>query len=550
MRKIPFFFAASCAAAWRVPSLVDRAAASAPAISVSLHSGPAGEVPAASLSGRESERGNAAAETRDVDDENNNDDDSNDDDAGDFVARALAANPRFVPPPGDADPAQGAVHFAPRRNLSADFEMADHVDPAQRARLFDVCAVGGVDGEAPVQVPLAGLTTVEECRAALRRFLDEMFASSAVRWRDAALAGITADVAAVTAGAPRRLSAADELLVWKLVVHTVSHGRDTQLFRAIRPLLPRAGYRLPFLLSRVQSYLHRPYDFDTHARGSSGILTGAYARAKVDAIARSLDETGSFVFPDPLPPDVVDAILETAFRACPFSPQQRSYDAGRPPIGVQESGYSPACHRKMLEHETLARLGVDPNVIAALQDYFGAHPLLCQVNAFWSGHSRRRTSQNQILHQDADFMQFTKLFVYLTDTNDTSAGPHTFMPRSLRFTHDLVPGYEMGDRFTDAEATARLGAKHGLEIRPVTGVRGTAVLVDTHNLHRGSNPAPGGHRLVLIYEWAGGSWYTGQITPERDVYPRPDKTYKPTEAWRQFASRFPRVLDFACNLRG
>jgi hypothetical protein len=444
----------------------------------------------------------------------------------------------------DPDPWQHVNYFAPRRNLSAMFPMASHVRPDQRRRLFDVCNFKGAlpEERRTIQIAAKKLKTVAECRSALRKFVDTMYTER--QWADMAYDGILGDIEAITLHAVRKLTDGDELTVWRLVLHTLSYGTDTGIFSSIRSTLRRVGYRLPFLLSRVQSYLHRPYDFDTHAVGMSGILTGKFSREKVDIIAKSLDETGSYVLPGTLPQSVVDSIISQVFQKCVFHRGKTPYDPFVSPNAVQEAGYSPACHKRISEHNDFTSLTTDPNILAALQEYFNSHPILGQVNAFWSGHMPK-PSNNQIFHQDADFMMFTKMFIYLSDQQSVDDGPHTFMPRSMRFMHDLSGG--MGTRYSDNQAVKSLAPKHDLKVERVLGLKGQAVIVDTHNLHRGQNPAPKHARIVIILEWVG-SWYSYQVMPKKDRYPRPLQSYAKTAPWEKFASKFPRVLEFACNM--
>jgi hypothetical protein len=182
-------------------------------------------------------------------------------------------------------------------------------------------------------------------------------------------------------------------------------------------------------------------------------------------------------------------------------------------------------------------------VNAAMQEYFNSHAMISQVNAFWTGHAAKANS-NQVFHQDADFMMFTKMFIYLSDQQSVDDGPHTYMPRSMRFMHDLAGG--MGTRYSDSRAIKSLAPKHDLKVKKVLGLKGQAVIVDTHNLHRGQNPAPKHARIVILLEWVG-SWYSYQIVPNKDMYPRPLQSFAKPAPWMEFAAKFPRVLEFACN---
>jgi hypothetical protein len=140
------------------------------------------------------------------------------------------------------------------------------------------------------------------------------------------------------------------------------------------------------------------------------------------------------------------------------------------------------------------RLLADESLLALAQEYLGAAPVQDMVAMWWSAAAEERPSSAaaQLYHFDLDRLRFLKVFVYLSDVDD-SAGPHSYVRGSHRRT---PPMFRADRRFNDAEVD---DAFAGAPVA-ITGRRGTVFLADTRGLHKGL-PLVHGHRLVFQMEY-------------------------------------------------
>lgn len=149
----------------------------------------------------------------------------------------------------------------------------------------------------------------------------------------------------------------------------------------------------------------------------------------------------------------------------------------------------------------LAELALHPLVLHRVSRYLGAPPTLPFIEAWWSFHERDRARQAQNFHADFHDFKWLKLFVYLTDVDDSS-GPHVL----VRGSHDPALGQRLiaeieasdpnragaleaafagGQRVGDDDVEALFGADR---ITPILGRAGEAFLVDTSAYHKGVLP--------------------------------------------------------------
>ena len=97
-----------------------------------------------------------------------------------------------------------------------------------------------------------------------------------------------------------------------------------------------------------------------------------------------------------------------------------------------------------------------------------------------------------LYHFDKDRIKFIKIFIYLTDVDDSN-GPHMLIPGS----HAIK--MEKDGRYTQEEIEL-IKKKYNLSEKTITGKKGQVFAVDTHCLHRGSEVLSG-ERMVLQLEY-------------------------------------------------
>jgi len=133
----------------------------------------------------------------------------------------------------------------------------------------------------------------------------------------------------------------------------------------------------------------------------------------------------------------------------------------------------------------------DPRVLEAAELYLGCKPLLDNIGAWWSYGDRPVAKGTQRYHRDFDSIRGFKLFLYLTDV-DESSGPHVFMKGS-----HASPLLDTGKAQSDEAVRGAFGT--GNEVHMV-GPAGTWFLADTFGYHKGALPMTG-TRLILVAQY-------------------------------------------------
>lgn len=133
-----------------------------------------------------------------------------------------------------------------------------------------------------------------------------------------------------------------------------------------------------------------------------------------------------------------------------------------------------------------------PGLLRLAADYIGCKPTISAIGLRWSFPSEGKGIGLQAFHRDADDWRFIKVFVYLTDV-DESAGPHVY----VQGTHLEACGLRLKD-YSDEEIVNTYG---GARIISVTGPAGTAFTVNTHGIHKGMLPS-GRPRLLLQIQYS------------------------------------------------
>jgi hypothetical protein len=154
----------------------------------------------------------------------------------------------------------------------------------------------------------------------------------------------------------------------------------------------------------------------------------------------------------------------------------------------------------------LAEVGSSPEVLDLVAQYLGAPPTILTYAAWWSFGGHGKAQGAQFFHVDTDDYKFCKLFVYLTDVDETG-GPHTYVAG----THDYEelnrvraqwPGGAEGfDRWFFKELRKPdqevVDAFQRLPIT-LTGKAGTRFVVDTSGIHKGLVPETSDRLVVQL----------------------------------------------------
>jgi len=132
------------------------------------------------------------------------------------------------------------------------------------------------------------------------------------------------------------------------------------------------------------------------------------------------------------------------------------------------------------------------DILRIAADYLGCRPTLSSIAVRWSLPVATRKPMVQSFHRDPDDWRHLKVFVYLTDVDETS-GPHVYVLQSHLTSSTLrARAYEPDD----------VGRRFGTHnMQPVLGPRGTMFVADTHGVHMAA-PARLRPRLILILQYS------------------------------------------------
>jgi hypothetical protein len=157
---------------------------------------------------------------------------------------------------------------------------------------------------------------------------------------------------------------------------------------------------------------------------------------------------------------------------------------------------------------------LNPTFLALASAYLNTVPVHVSTSLWFSfpdpsgtGHSISKNAQ--AFHQDSEFLDFLKIFIYLTDV-DASKGPHVYVKGSHR-----APLYKYGVNLSRRVSDDFIMNTYGADkLEVVTGKAGTAFAADTFGAHKGLPPTKG-VRLVMQLEYANSLYITAN-QPFRD----------------------------------
>lgn len=156
------------------------------------------------------------------------------------------------------------------------------------------------------------------------------------------------------------------------------------------------------------------------------------------------------------------------------------------------------------------RFALQTKIIGVVARALGELPLLDYVLLTLSRGDSPGLSYSQLWHRDHDDVRTIKLFVYLTDVQDESDGPFTFLPGPVsdRF------GFSLRSHRHDDEILPKVRAG---EVRAMVAPRLTTFMVETSRcLHMGSRVVPGHSRLL----------YTATFITMPRLFPEPPLRFR------------------------
>lgn len=157
-------------------------------------------------------------------------------------------------------------------------------------------------------------------------------------------------------------------------------------------------------------------------------------------------------------------------------------------------------NKKITSNKLFQEIAFDPTILNIVGKYLGATPIHVSTNLWFSTPTQDKLEQSQNaqqFHQDAGFLSFVKVFIYLTDTFKSN-GAHWFIPASNRDNHnELLENYVSSKRIDDF-TLEKIYQKENISC--IEGKAGTVVFGDTSCFHKGG-VVEEGFRLILNLEY-------------------------------------------------
>lgn len=156
------------------------------------------------------------------------------------------------------------------------------------------------------------------------------------------------------------------------------------------------------------------------------------------------------------------------------------------PAGVGIADY---LRSDILDCPHLLELANSPQLLRLAGDYIGCIPTISALLLRWSFPCDTPAAGLQAFHRDSDDWRFVKIFVYLTDVDD-SAGPHVY----VRGSHHTSATMRLKS-FSDDAVERRYGPDM---LTVVTGPAGFGFAADTYGVHKGRVPTQRPRLLLQI----------------------------------------------------
>lgn len=159
---------------------------------------------------------------------------------------------------------------------------------------------------------------------------------------------------------------------------------------------------------------------------------------------------------------------------------------------AQSNLYEVKDQKTIIRIPEVLQVSNNPDTLALVEKYLGGKPIQTQANCWWSIHFSE-SEPTWLFHRDGTYEKFIKCFIYLNDITMEN-GPHVYVPESIN--NMILPEkYRPSKRVSDDFIK-----EHYLEIKYLTGEKGTTMLVDTRGWHKGL-PVEKGHRILIQLEW-------------------------------------------------
>lgn len=153
----------------------------------------------------------------------------------------------------------------------------------------------------------------------------------------------------------------------------------------------------------------------------------------------------------------------------------------------------------LLNNHEIQKLLINNNILKISQEYLGSAPLIDNVSAWWSFPTDKPdSSAAQLWHFDFERPKWIKVFLYLTDCNESN-GPHCFIEGSHKNAAiPLLIRLKMYARIED-DYVNNFFSKDIIKV--ITAKKKSILFEDTRGLHKGMKVKEG-KRLILQFQYS------------------------------------------------
>ncbi len=257
----------------------------------------------------------------------------------------------------------------------------------------------------------------------------------------------------------------------------------------------------------------------------NSVLSGLNPAHVADAVTKN----GYYVWNERLSDDLVDSIKAhmDAGPADPRGDAVRDIGPGAPAPTAPTWWMQP---RYTIQSEPVQQLLHEQNLISSAAAYLGSDPVLASM-IMWTSFAwpLADSTSAQLFHYDLDRSNFIKMFVYLTDVDDTN-GPHVYVPNSH---HSKPKELLSGERITDARVREHFPESTW---QTITGKKGTVFFADTQGFHKGAR-VEAGSRTILQFNLASDRFGYEPAPPIGDVSEIPNTLLELAAAYPRFFSQ-------------
>lgn len=239
-----------------------------------------------------------------------------------------------------------------------------------------------------------------------------------------------------------------------------------------------------FILHEIQQRIRSP---EIRKRIAYFFFSRRYTEKSPSKEVYNLFKDGYLIIPQPLSKIDIENLIE-ALKG------KQCIDRARPELGHFSYNTPPhvthtADINNIVDIPEVIKFANNKDILTIVEEYLGSKPIIDNIKAWWSIPGFDVAEHEQFYHRDNDSIRFIKLFMYLTNVDDSN-GPHTFIKGS-----HISNNFLDRRRFSDEEIEKNIKTTEKVVFK---GPIGTCFLEDTYGIHKGSLPILNSRLIIQV----------------------------------------------------